>query len=111
LDDREPDLLACKNVHSAFFGTPDLHAWLGAKRDPPGRHLRGDDESLLRDHRADGQQPRLRGFVLDATHTFDRKGPDGVIVPAETLALATAANLHCELPTVMSTEDVLRLVP
>ena len=46
-------------------------------------------------------------FVLDATHTFDRAGPDGVVIAAEDLARATAASLHGEFATVVRTEDLL----
>ena len=35
-------------------------------------------------------------FALDATHTFDRIGPDGVALTADALARATATNLHGE---------------
>jgi nicotinamidase-related amidase len=46
-------------------------------------------------------------FVIDATHTFDRTGPDGAVIPAEEIARVTAANLHGEFATVVSTRDVL----
>jgi hypothetical protein len=45
--------------------------------------------------------------VLDATHTFDRTGPDGEVIAAEELARVTAANLHGEFATVVATEDLL----
>ena len=45
--------------------------------------------------------------MLDATHTFDRVAPDGTVVPAELLARVTAANLHGEFATVVSTDDVV----
>ena len=46
-------------------------------------------------------------FVLDATHTFDREGPDGVVVSADELARATAASLHGEFATVVNTADLV----
>ena len=46
-------------------------------------------------------------FVLDATHTFDRTGPDGTTLTAAELARATATNLHGEFATVVSTAEVL----
>ena len=46
-------------------------------------------------------------FVLDATHTFDLTGIDGVVIPAEELARTTAANLHGEFATVVRTDDVV----
>ena len=45
-------------------------------------------------------------LVLDATHTFDRRGPDGVVVTADELARATAASIHGEFAAVVSTRDV-----
>ena len=47
-------------------------------------------------------------FVADATHTFDRAGPDGVVIAADDLARATAASLHGEFATVVTTEYLLR---
>ena len=46
-------------------------------------------------------------FVLDATYTFDRTGPDGTTMTADELARATATNLHGEFATVVSTRDLL----
>jgi hypothetical protein len=46
-------------------------------------------------------------FALDATHTFDRTGPDGRVLTADELAQATATNLHGEFATVVSTRDLL----
>jgi hypothetical protein len=47
-------------------------------------------------------------FALDATHTFDRTGPDGSTMTGDELARATATNLHGEFATVVSTADLLR---
>jgi len=44
--------------------------------------------------------------VLDATHTFDREGPDGTVLTADELARATATSIHGEFATVISTRDV-----
>ena len=46
-------------------------------------------------------------FVLDATHTFDRTGPDGGVLSADELARATATSLHGECATVVVTRDLL----
>ena len=46
-------------------------------------------------------------FVIDATYTFDRTGPDGVTIDADTLSRVTAANLHGEFADVVRTQDVL----
>ena len=45
--------------------------------------------------------------MLDATHTFDRAGPDGAVLTADALARATAASLHGEAATVVGTRDLL----
>ena len=47
-------------------------------------------------------------FVLDATHTFDRRGPDGTVITADDLARVTAANLQDEFATVTTTAAMLR---
>jgi nicotinamidase-related amidase len=49
-------------------------------------------------------------FVLDATYTFDRMGPDGVNVLAEELSRVTGANLHGEFATVMTTAQADQLL-
>ncbi|HYY44629.1 MAG TPA: isochorismatase family protein, partial [Actinomycetota bacterium] len=46
-------------------------------------------------------------LVIDATHTFDRKGPDGAVIPAAELSRVTAANLDGEFATVVSTKQLL----
>jgi nicotinamidase-related amidase len=45
-------------------------------------------------------------LVLDATHTFDREGPDGTVMTADELARATATSLHGEFATVVCTRDL-----
>jgi len=50
-------------------------------------------------------------FVLDATHTFDRRAPDGSVVTADGLARVTATNLHGEFATVVTTAQLLTLAP
>ena len=46
-------------------------------------------------------------FVSDATATFDRRGPDGVLHTAEAIHAITLANLHQEFATIVTTDDVL----
>jgi dihydrodipicolinate synthase/N-acetylneuraminate lyase len=46
-------------------------------------------------------------FAIDATHAFDRIGPDGVAVTADEICRATAASLHDEFATVVRTADLL----
>jgi len=103
----EPDLLVTKRTNSAFYGDPDLHEWLQA---------RGIDALVIcgitTNHCVE-TTTRMAGnlgydvqLVLDATHTFDREGPDGTVLTADELARATATSIHGEFATVISTRDV-----
>lgn len=108
----EPDLLVSKTVNSSFLGTPDLHAWLQSE---------GISEVVIcgitTNHccettaRFAGNLGYETTFVIDATHTFDRTGPDGTSVPAAHLSEITAVNLHGEFATVVSTEDLMGIKP
>ena len=104
----EPDLLVTKSVNSGFHGTPDLHGWLA------GRGISGIVVCGMTTNHCCETTARVGGnlgldvlFALDATHTFDRTGPDGVVIPADELARVTATNLHGEFATVVSTQDLL----
>ncbi len=46
-------------------------------------------------------------LVSDATATFDRKGPDGVLHKAEEIQAMSLANLHQEFATIVTANDVL----
>jgi hypothetical protein len=46
-------------------------------------------------------------FAVDATHTFDRTGPDGHTLSADELTQATCTNLHGEFATVMTTITIV----
>jgi nicotinamidase-related amidase len=90
-----PDLHITKTVNSAFYGTPDLHAWL---RERGARQvvIAGIMTNVCNETTA-----RMAGnlgydavFPLDAMHTFDMAGPDGTVIPAAELSRATAAVLH-----------------
>jgi nicotinamidase-related amidase len=103
----EPDLLVAKHVNSAFHGDPDLAAWL-RERDLDGIAICG----ITTNHCCE-TTARVGAnlgfdvlFVLDATHTFDRTGPDGTVMTADELARATATSLHGEFATVVSTADL-----
>jgi len=89
------DLLVAKSVNSAFYGTPDLEAWL---------RTAGIDQIVvcgIQTNMCVETTARMGGnlgfdvvVALDATRTFDLAGPDGTVVPAATLMQVTATNLH-----------------
>jgi nicotinamidase-related amidase len=101
-------VLVTKQVNSAFYGEPDLHAWLqeqGAERIVVcGITTDHCCETTVRMAGNLGYDVR---FVVDATATFDRVGPDGLLVTAEELTRATAASVHDEFCRVVSTDRVL----
>ncbi len=103
----EPDLLVTKSVNSSFHGSPDLHAWLTEHR------LEGIVVCGITTNHCCETTARVGGnlghrvlFAIDATHTFDRTGPDGTTVTADELARVTAANLHGEFAEVVRTADL-----
>ena len=103
-----PQLEVRKSVNSSFHGTPDLDAWLRA------HGIRQLAITGITTNHCCETTARVGGnlgydvlFVLDATHTFDRTGPDGYRYPAEQLSSVTGANLHGEFATVTTTARVL----
>lgn len=90
-----PDLFVTKSVNSAFHGTPDLEAWLRGN-DIGGIVLCGIQTNMCVETtaRVGGNLGFQVVVPLDATRTFDLAGPDGTVVPAETLMAVTATNLH-----------------
>jgi nicotinamidase-related amidase len=108
LDRHTPDLLVTKSVNSGFHGDPDLHAWLR------GQGIRTIVVTGITTNHCCETTARVGGnlgydvrFAIDATHTFDRTGPDGTTMTADELARATATNLHGEFATVVTSEEVL----
>lgn len=104
----EPDLLVTKRVNSSFHGSPDLDAWLR------GRGISQIVICGITTNHCCETTARVGGnlgydvlFALDATHTFDRRSPQGDTVPADTLAHITATNLHGEFATVVTTDALL----
>ena len=103
-----PDLLVTKRVNSSFHGDPDLHAWL-RQHGIQSFVLAGitTNHCCETTTRVGGNLGYTIRFALDATHTFDRLGPDGRRLSADALARATATNLHGEFATVVRTAQIL----
>ncbi|MFE6039458.1 cysteine hydrolase family protein [Streptomyces sp. NPDC056452] len=89
------ELFLTKSVNSAFYGTPDLDAWL---REAGVRQIvvAGIQTNMCAETTA-----RMGGnlgyevfFAFDATYTFDAVGPWGWALGADELARATAVTLH-----------------
>ncbi|MCY0918849.1 cysteine hydrolase family protein [Streptomyces sp. H27-G5] len=88
-------LLVTKTVNSSFHGTPDLARWLDAQG-IGAFVVVGIQTNMCVETTA-----RIGGNLgydvlvpLDATHTFDLEGPDGLRLTADALTTATAVNLH-----------------
>ena len=105
----EPDLLVSKRVNSAFHGDPDLAAWL-RERELDGIAVCGitTNHCCETTARVGANLGFDVHFAIDATHTFDRRHPDGELMTGDELARATATSLHEEFATVVATEDLLR---
>lgn len=90
-----PELILTKSVNSAFYGTPDLGAWLSAGG------VRQIVVAGIQTNMCAETTARMAGnlgyevfFALDATYTFDGAGPWGWTLGAQELARATAVSLH-----------------
>lgn len=107
-----PDLLVSKSVNSSFHGSPDLDAWLKASG------IKSIAICGITTNHCCETTARVGGnlgydvkFALDATHTFDRVGPDGDEVMAEELAHITGVNLHGEFAQIVTTRELLGAAP
>ncbi|MER7517377.1 cysteine hydrolase family protein [Streptomyces sp. NPDC126499] len=105
-----PELLVTKSVNSAFYGEPDLDAWLKGA---------GVEQIVIvgiQTNMCNETTARMGGnlgydvvFPIDAMHTFDLAGPFGWTRTAEELTRATAVSLHGGgFARVVTTEEVLR---
>ncbi|HVB14390.1 MAG TPA: cysteine hydrolase family protein [Candidatus Dormibacteraeota bacterium] len=104
----EPDLLITKQVHSAFYGTPNLDDWL-QEHQVQAVVVCGiaTDHCCETTARMAGDLGYQTFFVLDATHAFDRTGPNGETVTADEISRATAASIHDEFATVVTTAALI----
>lgn len=94
LADITPTLAVTKTVNSAFYGSPDLAAWLTAS---------GIEQLVLcgiQTNMCVETTARMSGnlgfntvVAIDACHTFDLQGPDGAVTKAADLSKTTATNL------------------
>jgi nicotinamidase-related amidase len=111
LERHTPDLVVTKTVHSSFHGSPDLDAWLRTRR-IGGLVVAGitTNHCCETTARVGANLGYAVRFVLDATHTFDLVGPDGITLTADELARATATNLHEQFATIVTTRQVVDAV-
>ncbi|MEU0525446.1 cysteine hydrolase family protein [Streptomyces niveus] len=104
------ELLVVKSVNSAFYGTPDLGAWLKAA---------GIGQLVvagIQTNMCAETTSRMAGnlgyevfFAFDATYTFGQEGPWGWELSAQELARATAVSLHGGgFAKVVTTEEVVK---
>jgi nicotinamidase-related amidase len=104
----EPDLLITKRVHSAFYGKPNLDTWLQDQRvDAVVICGIATDHCCETTARMASDLGYQTFFALDATHAFDRTGPDGQVVTADEICRATAASLHEEFAKVVTTAELV----
>ncbi|MFD4583436.1 cysteine hydrolase family protein [Streptomyces sp. NPDC058434] len=104
-----PELLVTKTVNSAFYGTPDLAAWLGSQG------VRQFVVAGIQTNMCAETTARMGGnlgyevlFALDATYTFGLAGPFGWSLGADELARATAVTLHGGgFATVVTTDELV----
>ena len=106
--DGDADLRIVKTVHSSFYGTPDLKAWLDAN-DYTDLVICGIMTNYCCETttRMAGNLGYSVKFALDATRTFDQTTLDGVTVPAEMVAAVTAANLNGEFAEIVTTASLV----
>jgi nicotinamidase-related amidase len=108
LDGVPAALVFGKNVHSAFHGEVDLHAWL-TNRGITDLVICGiqTEKCVETTTRVGGNLGYRIRLPLDATMTFDKRALDGSLITADEVARMTAANLNKQFATIVSTQDVL----
>ncbi|MFD9866769.1 cysteine hydrolase family protein [Nocardia sp. NPDC059228] len=104
------ELLVVKSVNSAFYGTPDLGAWLKAAG--IGQLVVAGIQTNMcveTTSRMAGNLGYEVFFAFDATYTFGQEGPWGWELSAQELARATAVSLHGGgFAKVVTTEEVVK---
>ena len=106
--DGKPDLLVVKDVHSAFFGEPDLNAWL-KEHGISGVAICGIQTNMCCETTA-----RMASdigyevlFVADATHTFDILTETKKVYRAREIARYTMLTFDPEFGKVVRTSDLV----
>jgi nicotinamidase-related amidase len=104
----EPDLLVEKQVHSAFYGDPDLGAWLdsyGIRRVAiAGIQTNMCCETTARMASDLGYSLQ---FVEDATHTFDLEDESGTVFAAEDIARYAALTIAADFGRIVTTSQLV----
>jgi len=107
---RGDELVIQKHVNNAFIGT-DLEERLRTQ-DIDTLVITGltTDHCVSTTARMAGDLGFQTYLVSDATATFDRTGPDGVVYRAEDVHGISLASLHQEFATVVDTDSLLQLL-
>lgn len=102
------DVLVTKSVASAFYGEPDLHAWLQS-HGITGLAVCGIQTNVCCETTA--RQGSDLGydvlFVTDATATFPQQALDGRVISAEELTRTTESTLAHEFCRIVRTADLV----
>lgn len=104
----KPDLLVVKDVHSAFYGMPDLDAWL-KEHGIAGVAVCGIQTNMCCETTA-----RMASdlgyevlFVEDAMHTFDIVTKANKVYRAREIARYTAVTIEADFGRVVRTSDLV----
>ncbi len=102
------DLLVAKDVHSAFYGTPDLDAWL-KQQGISGVAICGIQTNMCCETTA-----RMASdlgyevlFVADATHTFDITTETHKVYRAREISKYTQISIEADFGKVVRTLDLV----
>jgi len=108
IEGRKHDLLVTKSVHSSFHGSADLHGWL-TSRGISQLVITGIATNVCCETttRVGSDLGYDVLFVIDATHTFDSRHPDGSLVTADVFTRVTETTLQGEFARVVRTAEVL----